>query len=135
MKILNFIEAHNQSKCPGSYRKGVVFNKSGAIFRIFINFTTSKLDKQIKSSFSRREKLDFISWVLKTKFLRLNIPKISIKFSTQGAEKRIKIDILWKIRLITWKIWKWRGIKMCSQSMSKRRMAIFILDALRLDLT
>ena len=45
MKILNFIEAHNQSKCPGSYRKGVVFNKSGAICRIFINFTTSKLDK------------------------------------------------------------------------------------------
>lgn len=45
MKILNFIEAHNQSKCPGSYRKGVVFNKSGEICRIFINFTTSKLDR------------------------------------------------------------------------------------------
>jgi hypothetical protein len=45
MKILNFIVAHKQSKCPGSYRKGVVFNKSGAICRIFINFTTSKLDK------------------------------------------------------------------------------------------
>ena len=44
-KILNFIKAHNQSKCPGSYRKGVVFNKSGEICRIFINFTTSKLDK------------------------------------------------------------------------------------------
>ena len=44
-KILNFIEAHKQSKCPGSYRKGVVFNSSGAICRIFINFTTSKLDK------------------------------------------------------------------------------------------
>lgn len=41
----NFIEAHKQSKCPGSYRKGVVFNSSGAICRIFINFTTSKLDK------------------------------------------------------------------------------------------
>jgi hypothetical protein len=45
MKILNFIEAHNQSKCPGSYRKGVVFDSSGAICRMFINFTTSKLDK------------------------------------------------------------------------------------------
>jgi hypothetical protein len=44
-KILNLIEAHKQSKCPGSYRKGVVFNKSGEICRIFINFTTSKLDK------------------------------------------------------------------------------------------
>ena len=44
-QISNFIEAHKQSKCPGSYRKGVVFNKSGKICRIFINFTTSKLDK------------------------------------------------------------------------------------------
>jgi hypothetical protein len=44
-KISNFIEAHKQSKCPGSYRKGVVFDSSGAICRIFINFTTSKLDK------------------------------------------------------------------------------------------
>ena len=44
-KILNFIEAHKQSKCPGSYRKGVVFDSSGAICRIFINFTTSKLDR------------------------------------------------------------------------------------------
>jgi hypothetical protein len=44
-KILNFIEAHKQSKCPGSYRKGVVFDKSGAICIMFINFTTSKLDK------------------------------------------------------------------------------------------
>jgi hypothetical protein len=44
-KILNFIEAHKQSKCPGSYRKGVVFNKSREICRIFINFTTSKLDR------------------------------------------------------------------------------------------
>ena len=41
----NFIEAHKQSKCPGSYRKGVVFNKSGEICRMFINFTTSKLDR------------------------------------------------------------------------------------------
>ncbi len=49
MKILNFIEAHNQSKCLGSYRKGVVFNKSGAICRIFINFTTSKLDMHSKN--------------------------------------------------------------------------------------
>ena len=49
MKILNFIEAHNQSKCPGSYRKGVVFNKSGEICRMFINFTTSKLDKYSKN--------------------------------------------------------------------------------------
>jgi hypothetical protein len=45
MKILNFIEAHKHSKCPGSYRKGVVFNKSGEICRMFINFTTSKLDR------------------------------------------------------------------------------------------
>ena len=44
-KIKNFIEAHKQSKCPGSYRKGVVFDKYGAICRIFINFTTSKLDR------------------------------------------------------------------------------------------
>jgi hypothetical protein len=44
-KIKNFIEAHKQSKCPGSYRKGVVFDKYGAICRMFINFTTSKLDK------------------------------------------------------------------------------------------
>ena len=44
-KILNLIQAHKQSKCPGSYRKGVVFNKSGEICRIFINFTTSKLDR------------------------------------------------------------------------------------------
>jgi hypothetical protein len=44
-KILNFIEAHKQSKCSGSYRKGVVFDSSGAICRMFINFTTSKLDK------------------------------------------------------------------------------------------
>jgi hypothetical protein len=44
-KILNLIEAHKLSKCPGSYRKGVVFNKSGNICRIFINFTTSKLDR------------------------------------------------------------------------------------------
>jgi hypothetical protein len=71
MKILNFIEAHNQSKCPGSYRKGVVFNKSGEIcrmfslknivfktqeikkdyvfFYLFINFTTSKLDRHSKN--------------------------------------------------------------------------------------
>ena len=44
-KILNFIEAHKDSKCPGSYRKGVVFKKSGEICRMFINFMTSKLDK------------------------------------------------------------------------------------------
>jgi len=44
-KILNLIQAHKLSKCPGSYRKGVVFNKSGEICRMFINFTTSKLDK------------------------------------------------------------------------------------------
>ena len=44
-KILNFIEAHKHSKCGGSYRKGVVFEKSGAICRIFINYTTSKMDK------------------------------------------------------------------------------------------
>ena len=45
MKILNFIEAHKLSKCPGSYRKGVVFDSSCNICRMFINFTTSKLDK------------------------------------------------------------------------------------------
>jgi hypothetical protein len=49
MKILNFIEAHRLSKCPGSYRKGVVFKKSGKICRIFINFTTSKLDRHSKN--------------------------------------------------------------------------------------
>jgi hypothetical protein len=44
-KISNFIEAHKYSKCPGSYRKGVVFDSSGNICRIFINYTTSKLDR------------------------------------------------------------------------------------------
>jgi len=44
-QLKNFIEAHKHSKCGGSYRKGVVFDSSGAICRIFINFTTSKLDK------------------------------------------------------------------------------------------
>jgi hypothetical protein len=44
-QIKNFIEAHRLSKCGVSYRKGVVFDASGAICRIFINFTTSKLDK------------------------------------------------------------------------------------------
>ena len=44
-QIKNFIEAHRLSKCGGSYRKGVVFDASGAICRIFINFTKSKLDK------------------------------------------------------------------------------------------
>jgi hypothetical protein len=48
-QLKNFIQAHKQSKCAGSYRKGVVFNKSGAICRIFINFTTSKLDKHSKN--------------------------------------------------------------------------------------
>ena len=44
-QLKNFIEAHKHSKCPGSYRKGVVFDSSGSICRMFINFTTSKLDK------------------------------------------------------------------------------------------
>lgn len=44
-RVKNFIEAHRLSKCGGSYRKGVVFDASGAICRMFINFTTSKLDK------------------------------------------------------------------------------------------
>jgi hypothetical protein len=44
-QLANFIEAHKCSKCSGSYRKGVIFDKSGAICRIFINFTKSKLDK------------------------------------------------------------------------------------------
>ena len=44
-QILNLIQAHKLSKCPGSYRKGVVFKKSGEICRMFINFMTSKLDK------------------------------------------------------------------------------------------
>ena len=43
-RVKNFIEAHSLSKCGGSYRKGVVFDASGAICRMFINFTTSKLD-------------------------------------------------------------------------------------------
>jgi hypothetical protein len=49
MKILNLIQAHKDSKCPGSYRKGVVFKKSGEICRMFINFTTSKLDRHSKN--------------------------------------------------------------------------------------
>ena len=48
-QILNLIQAHKLSKCSGSYRKGVVFKKSGEICRIFINFTTSKLDKHSKN--------------------------------------------------------------------------------------
>ncbi len=48
-QIKNFIEAHRLSKCGGSYRKGVVFDASGAICRIFINFTTSKLDRHSKN--------------------------------------------------------------------------------------
>jgi hypothetical protein len=48
-KILNLIQAHKLSKCPGSYRKGVIFNKSGNICRMFINFTTSKLDRHSKN--------------------------------------------------------------------------------------
>jgi hypothetical protein len=44
-QLKNFIEAHKHSKCGGSYRKGVVFDSSGAICRIFINYMTSKLDK------------------------------------------------------------------------------------------
>jgi hypothetical protein len=47
--IKNFIEAHRLSKCGGSYQKGVIFDMSGAICRIFINFTTSKLDKHSKN--------------------------------------------------------------------------------------
>ena len=34
-EISNFIEAHKHSKCPGSYRKGVVFDASGNICRMF----------------------------------------------------------------------------------------------------
>ena len=34
-QLKNFIEAHKQSKCPGSYRKGVVFDSSGNICRMF----------------------------------------------------------------------------------------------------
>jgi len=43
-KIINFIEAHNLSKCKGSYRKGVIL-ENDKICRMFINFTTSKMDK------------------------------------------------------------------------------------------
>jgi len=43
--IKNFIEGHRLSGCPGSYRRGVVFNENGKICRMFINFTTSKMDK------------------------------------------------------------------------------------------
>ena len=43
-KIKNFIEAHNLSKCKGSYRKGVIL-ENDKICRMFINFTTSKMDK------------------------------------------------------------------------------------------
>lgn len=44
-QMKNFIEAHRLSKCGGSHQKGVIFDASGAICRMFINFTTSKLDK------------------------------------------------------------------------------------------
>jgi hypothetical protein len=79
-KILNFIEAHKHSKCGGSYRKGVVFDSSGAICRIFINFTTSKLDRH-------SENYD------------------TIFYAGRGKKgKRIKISILLKIRTKTQKI-------------------------------
>ncbi len=42
-KIKNFIQAHEMSKCSGSYRKGVIIDEK--ICRMFINFTTSKMDK------------------------------------------------------------------------------------------
>jgi hypothetical protein len=46
----NFIEAHKHSKCPGSYRKGVVFDKSGAICRMFslknFVFKTQKIKRR-----------------------------------------------------------------------------------------
>jgi len=42
-EIKNFIEAHKLSGCGGSYRRGVVF-KDDKICRMFINFTTSKMD-------------------------------------------------------------------------------------------
>ena len=48
-QILNLIQAHKLSKCSGSYRKGVVFDSSGNICRMFINFTTSKLDRHSKN--------------------------------------------------------------------------------------
>ncbi len=44
-QLVNFIEAHKYSRCSGSYRKGVIFDKLGKICRMFINFTKSKLDK------------------------------------------------------------------------------------------
>lgn len=79
-QLKNFIEAHKLSKCPGSYRKGVVFDKSGAICRMFINFTTSKLDKH-------SENYD------------------TIFYAGRGKKgKRIKISILLKIRTKTQKI-------------------------------
>ena len=42
-EIKNFIEAHKLSGCGGSYRRGVIF-KDNKICRMFINFTTSKMD-------------------------------------------------------------------------------------------
>ena len=50
-QILNLIQAHKDSKCPGSYRKGVVFKKSGEICRMFslknIVFKTQEIKKRL----------------------------------------------------------------------------------------
>jgi hypothetical protein len=97
-QLKNFIESHKHSKCPGSYRKGVVFNKSGAICRML-----SLKNFVFKTQEIKRLRLFICSSILRHQNWT-NILKISIQFSTQGAEKKIKISILLKIRLTIQKI-------------------------------
>jgi hypothetical protein len=93
-KILNFIGAHKQSKCPGSYRKGVVFDSSGSICRMF-----SLKNKVFKTQEIKRLRLFICLSILRHQNWT-NILKISIQFSTQVAEKKIKISISLRIRII-----------------------------------
>ena len=87
-KILNLIQAHKHSKCPGSYRKGVVFDSSGAICRML-----SLKNKVFKTQEIKRLRLFICSSILRHPNW-INILKISIQFSTQDVGKRIKISIL-----------------------------------------
>ena len=87
-QLKNFIQAHKQSKCAGSYRKGVVFDSSGAICRMLSlkNKVFKTQEIKIRSLFICSSILRHPNWT--------NIPKNSIQFSTRGGEKRTRISIL-----------------------------------------
>ena len=97
-QLKNFIESHKHSKCGGSYRKGVVFDSSDAICRMFSlkNFVFKTQEIKRRSLFICSSILRHPNWI--------NILKIMIQFSTQGAGKRTMNAILLKIRLITQRI-------------------------------